>query len=609
MSTQHIKPQSPAASQSGAVDPLVDSMLDLSGYDDADAAAAAQYHPHSHSHSHSPSLSPAASKTLTPFARPVPATVQTTQGSLLSASSAQPLTGPSHQYDLYKQQTGIVPGALANTLQVNQNNAHIGAGYQQFDIDAYFANMNDGFDFNASPSQGAMDMDFDPPSAADQSLFFGESTVNPNAIGGHEDHGLASPPGVPNQSSVGRVWPGMHQQAALAKAQAQQRQQQQIIAQQQQQRATQQSRQQRPKSGAQPTDPIVEQKITQLLNSMRAKSSGPDSQNNAPLMNLPRARKDEDDMDEDERLLASEEGKKLSSKERRQLRNKVSARAFRSRRKEYITQLESEIAGKVTENGDLRAQNRALLDENKRLSDLTRMLLSSPSFSDFLERLSTNPNPAPQPTAQVDQRQGTRQAPKDVNPYAAHQQVQRQQIGLAMLPEQNMDFSMVGVDAEAYNYQPQVYAVLETPEPVIDASVLAGKSSNFVGEAFESEHVEKIDMPVIERPMVAEEKLSAPKAPESPVDEQFENDPDFALYHGSSVTASSEEQAAELDLDGLVQHDLFGGVESEKMFARYELIDAAEEEEAAARAMARFQRLSDSMEHVCARLELLTSDI
>ena len=38
-----------------------------------------------------------------------------------------------------------------------------------------------------------------------------------------------------------------------------------------------------------------------------------------------------------ERLLASEEGKKLSSKERRQLRNKVSARAFRSRRKGTTT--------------------------------------------------------------------------------------------------------------------------------------------------------------------------------------------------------------------------------------------------------------------------------
>lgn len=326
----NIKSQSPAASQPGNVDPLVDSMLDLSGYDDG------QFH--------SPSLSPAASKG--PFARPV-TTVQTTQASLLS--TAQPLSGPSHQYDLYKQQTGIVPGALANTLQVNQNNAHIGAGYQQFDIDAYFANMDDGFDFNASPSQpningSEVDMEFDSP-PADQNMFFTESTVNPNAIGGQEAHGLPSPPGMATQSNVGRMWPGMHQQAALAKAQAQQRQQQQIIAQQQQQRANNQAKQQRPKP-AQPTDPIVEQKITQLLNSMRAKPSAPMSDHNSPLMNLPRSKKEEDDMDEDERLLASEEGKKLSSKERRQLRNKVSARAFRSRRKgksDYVCSPNSKI--------------------------------------------------------------------------------------------------------------------------------------------------------------------------------------------------------------------------------------------------------------------------
>jgi len=37
--------------------------------------------------------------------------------------------------------------------------------------------------------------------------------------------------------------------------------------------------------------------------------------------------------DEDEKILASEEGKRLNSKERRQLRNKVSARNFRVRRK------------------------------------------------------------------------------------------------------------------------------------------------------------------------------------------------------------------------------------------------------------------------------------
>lgn len=303
--------QSAAASQPGMVDSL-DSMLDLSVYDDGYT---------------SPSLSPSAAKT--PFTRPVNTTVQTTPASLLS--TARPLSGPSHQYDLYKQQTGIVPGALANTLQVNQNNSQI-TGYQQFDIDAYFANMNnEQYDFNTSPAQtvGAsdMDMDFESPSGE----FYGnESTINPTAIGGQEVHGLPSPPAM--QNNMGRMWPGMHQQAALAKAQAQQRQQQQIIAQQQQQRASQQAKQQRPKA-AQPSDPIVEQKITQLLNSMRARSAGPDAQNNAPLMNLPRSKKDEDDMDEDERLLASEEGKKLSSKERRQLRNKVSARAFRSRRK------------------------------------------------------------------------------------------------------------------------------------------------------------------------------------------------------------------------------------------------------------------------------------
>lgn len=313
------KSQSPPTSHSGVVDSL-DSMLDLSVYEDGAYT--------------SPSMSPSANKT--PFARPINTTVQTTPASLLS--TAQPLTGPSHQYDLYKQQTGIVPGALANTLQVNENNTQI-TGYQQFDIDAYFANLNGnaGYESNTSPYQASMapsdmDMDFDA-SPRDQSLFFGE-TINPTSIGVQQD-GMPSPPGMATQSNVGRMWPGMHQQAALAKAQAQQRQQQQIIAQQQQQRVQQQTKQQRPKA-AQPTDPIVEQKITQLLNSMRQRSGGPDSMDNSPVMHLPRLKKDEDDMDEDERLLASDEGKKLSSKERRQLRNKVSARAFRSRRKGKI---------------------------------------------------------------------------------------------------------------------------------------------------------------------------------------------------------------------------------------------------------------------------------
>jgi bZIP-type transcription factor MBZ1 len=171
-------------------------------------------------------------------------------------------------------------------------------------------------------------MDFDSPSS-DPSFFFGDSTVNPSSIGGQEPTSFTTSPVVNlPTSNVGRLYPGMHSQAALAKAQAQQRQQQQILQQRQQQ-----AKPQRPK-GAQPTDPIVEQKISQLLNSMRQKSSSEgDGQGNSPVHSHPRLRKDEDDMDDDEKLLASEEGKKLTSKERRQLRNKVSARAFRSRRK------------------------------------------------------------------------------------------------------------------------------------------------------------------------------------------------------------------------------------------------------------------------------------
>jgi len=311
---------SPAASQPGFIDPL-ESLLDFSSYGDSQSYQ-------------SPSLSPETAKA--PFA-PRPATTASTPASLLSTS--QPLSGPSHQYDQYKQQTGIVPGALASTFAVNQNN-HDVAGYTGFDLDGYLGitNPDDLIDFGAGGTQASPDM------ATDFGFF--ESTVDPTAI-----ESLPSP--VPTTtSSVGRLWPGMHQQAALAKARAQQRQQQQII-QQQRQAAAKPAPQQRAK-GPQPTDPIVEQKITQLLNSMRAKPAGADDDDDEPLMNVPRTKKDEEDMDEDERLLASEEGKKLSSKERRQLRNKVSARAFRSRRKG-----ESGLTGNMFRANRLQSTSRS----------------------------------------------------------------------------------------------------------------------------------------------------------------------------------------------------------------------------------------------------------
>ncbi|ORY60013.1 uncharacterized protein BCR38DRAFT_350261 [Pseudomassariella vexata] len=577
-SSQSTSSTSQTNNQNGCVvDPL--DLLDFSEYDGL---------PYQ-----SPSVSPATTKPQ--FSRP-----STTTATTSVMPPSQNLSGPSHQYDQYKQQTPFVPGALASTIALNQTNSHMG---YNLEYNLNTSPSNDIFDFNTAPqSSPDMDMDFESPPEA--SFFFPENTINPNAMGGRDAQTLSPSPTF--ASNVGRMYPGMHQQAALAKAQAQQRQQQQIIQQQQQQRQHMQPKQQKPK-GAHPSDPIVEQKITQLLNSMRAKSGTSEAELNSPLMNTSRPKKDEDDMDEDERLLASEEGKKLSSKERRQLRNKVSARAFRSRRKEYITQLESEIATKVTENGDLRAQNRALLDENRRLSDLTRMLLSSPSFSNFLDNLSNNPASVPQQQQQqlaqhVDQRQSeARQMPKDVNAYAAAHQAQQQQIGMVMIPEQNMDFSMLNLESnDAYSYQPQVFTV-ETPEmPVIDAAMLSGKSSSLMPESFESVN-EKVEMPTMESV-----KNDAPASPVAPtMGEKTVADLDADIYD-DEVPVSSD---VEVDADSLSNIDLFGGVESEKALAHYQLVDASTEDATASRALMRVQRISASLEATMARLELLTINL
>ncbi|GKT56419.1 bZIP transcription factor [Colletotrichum tofieldiae] len=129
----------------------IDALLDFSEYDNMSYQ--------------SPSLSPAATAKNT-FTRPSVSTVATP--TLPSAS--QPLTGPSHQYDLYKQQTGIVPGALASTLAVNEVNPHISgynSGYGMEYLGGGLSPENDLFDFNTSPSQNStgldMDMEFDSP--------------------------------------------------------------------------------------------------------------------------------------------------------------------------------------------------------------------------------------------------------------------------------------------------------------------------------------------------------------------------------------------------------------------------------------------------------------
>ncbi|GAA5845049.1 hypothetical protein JCM11251_007456 [Rhodosporidiobolus azoricus] len=88
-----------------------------------------------------------------------------------------------------------------------------------------------------------------------------------------------------------------------------------------------------------------------------------------------------------------EEYAKLSSKEKRQLRNKLSARNFRHRRKEYITTLEDEISTRDTlistlrdEVGVMRAENTGLRTEVQTLKE---------KWQDLLDKLSSMTGAAP----------------------------------------------------------------------------------------------------------------------------------------------------------------------------------------------------------------------
>ena len=504
----------------------------------------------------------------------------------------------------------------------------------------------DFLDFGTTPGHNPsfsassdIDMDFGSPFMPTIDNDF----IDPTTIGGQEDTSNAS---TPVQSNVGRVWPGMHQQqAAIAKAQAQEQQKQ------QQARAAQQSQSKHharnSSSSTRPTDPIVEERISRLLSQMRQSSvssidDGTGSSNiNSTSTHLTRSRKDEEDMDEDERLLASEEGKKLSSKERRQLRNKVSARAFRSRRKgtnpsqliilsyanfgaEYIGQLEGEVAGKVKEADDLRVENEALRAENIRLTDLTRMLLSSPAFSTFLDDLSNNNNPKASAAiaASVAEHASSttppqsQQSRKDPNPSQYSQQQNQNQgsmhVGMALLPDDHMNFSAFEPSNNTWNStmdlgfnNAQVFSVREVPQgPAVDhvdIGLLSGKSSNSVG--YYSTDDSKDEAPVL-KDVPAPPAIDTETKDIGQINEDVELDesnPAFALFvdcPASPATAKADE------------YRVFGEIEPEKALAHLDLVvDDGDEEVVDSATVARFRRMCAGVEAISARISAVTSHL
>ncbi|ODM16250.1 hypothetical protein SI65_08249 [Aspergillus cristatus] len=529
---------------------------------------------------------------------------------------------PSHQYDEHKQQTGLPPGALAHAMSFNRaNNMSYGSASPGF---AMGGNMypqmkrEDPLDFNAIPARNPSEMDMEGDNIGSvPGYFFSPNPnkaqfVDPNALGSQE----AVPAG--HSTQVGRMYPGMHQQqAAMAKAAQQQRQHEMLRQQQQQLQQRRMGGQTQQNNASQPrpqrnSDPVVEERISRLLQQIRQSSMSSPSDSPSPslLPQMAKAKKEEQDMDEDERLLASEEGKKLSSKERRQLRNKVSARAFRSRRKEYIGQLESEIASRTNESHELRIQNRALYEENARLTDLAHMLLSSPQFSNFMEEMNVSGLPQLQTTSKQQPQQSQPQPQQQQQPAQpsqppmqasvpeatqnqAPQDFQMQQ-NMVMVPNQGMDMTSMGLNGGwnsgiDINYaNTPVFAVMEMPEgPTLDAEVLSGKSSSFGSILPEST---KQEAPVLERaPQVEEPKeVTGVENPDVEIDE---SDPAFALFVDSVKSQTHTEES-------------FEGVKSEKAPA-FELVVESDSKTTEAR----FAQLCLSMEASFERVSMVTSHL
>lgn len=235
---------------------------------------------------------------------------------------------------------------------------------------------------------------------------------------------------------------------------------------------------------------------------------------------------------------------------------------------EYIGQLEGELAGKTSEADELRQKNSELMAENARLTDLTRLLLSSPAFSDFLNDLSgTGPRSAAiqglmrsPPQSQTPQ---PALAPKDVNPNQRRQSSTH--TSMAMIPEESSN------DADAsdnhYNsangsygmFDAQVYALpvlSEAPDlDSIDFTLLNDKtaSSTYTERStalkFEPAPVEPItkhvDVPALDDiPFVCveggdDEEDLVSEASKHTMSVQYEHDPLYAEQPQTASSASS----------------------------------------------------------------------
>jgi hypothetical protein len=532
---------------------------------------------------------------------------------------------PTFPYDDHKQTTGLpsnsIPG-IGPDYSVPFSNTGLD------DV-----NLMDNYDWQNTFELG--------PAEPMDTSFFGSNNLSP------VEGGFVDPTSITQTQEKMRVYPGMHSEAAQAlqkqmKEQKQQQQQQHLQHQQFQQQRQQPNRPhptaKRP--SGQLSGDHQEEVIARVLNGFRQDSqtsnlsykSDPD--HGTPLHHVVRTRKEEDEMDEDEKLLASEEGKRLSSKERRQLRNKVSARAFRSRRKEYITQLENENHAKQQQINELTYQNNALSQESLGYRSFIERLLRHAAFMPFVDELSRDLNMLD--TGRVNTSAGTSlppstsatlaySQPSRVNPIRAPQNggqpmpgiPENYHVGTTLVPDVPFDISQLRV-SNSYSdpwavqntpgHFPRIYSVLELPEgpsAPMDTESMSGKGhSSFFSQDLPIDDV-KPDYPVIERVRLEGTEKAVESKDLTEEEAADDDDPEFDLYR-SSVSVSSTSTPSSTT-NSLERACLFGDAESEKGSSHFELVisDAAENQ----RLMERFERMCAMVEPVYQRIAAMTAHL
>jgi hypothetical protein len=147
----------------------------------------------------------------------------------------------------------------------------------------------------------------------------------------------------------------------------------------------------------------IDSRIDQLvpLNSIFSAGRGKGGKKGGGMSSV--VRNDGEEIDDDESWRPSpEEYKKLSSKEKRQLRNKLSARAFRTRRKDYIGTLESHIKDRDSvidairsELSTTRSENQDLRRELEALRASTMSILHPQTAEPPITPATSEDSPAP----------------------------------------------------------------------------------------------------------------------------------------------------------------------------------------------------------------------